>query len=111
MGRADKVLVNLMYFEWNESKRLTTIDKHNIDFIDAITILLGPHLILDARSDIEQRQIAVGELDGSVIAVVHTLRGDTCRIITARKARRDERERYQALLAGGDPPDEGPDRP
>lgn len=100
-----------MDFEWNESKRLQTIDKHNIDFVEAVTIFLGRYLILDARSEVEKRLIAVGELDGSVIAVIHTLRGDTCRIITARKARRDERERYQALLDGGDPPDEGPDRP
>jgi uncharacterized protein len=100
-----------MKLEWNEAKRRNTIEKHHIDFVDAATIFLAPHLILAARSGIEQRQIAVGELDGSVIAVVFTLRGDTCRIITARKARRDERERYQTLLSGGDPPDEGRDGP
>jgi uncharacterized protein len=96
-----------MHFEWDETKRRATIDKHRIEFIDAATIFLGPHLILTARSDLEQRQIAVGDLDGSVIAVVYTRRGDVCRIITARKARRDERDRYQALLAGGGPPPEG----
>ena len=97
-------------FEWDETKRRATIEKHGIDFVDAIIIFLGPHLILPGRSEIEQRFIAVGELDGSVIAVVFTQRGDTCRIITARKARRDERERYQALHAGRNPSDEGRDR-
>ena len=71
-------------FEWDESKRQATIEKHEIDFVEAITIFLGPHLVLSGRSDIEQRLIAVGELDGSVISLVFTMRGDTCRIITAR---------------------------
>lgn len=91
---------------WDETKRLTTLEKHKIDFIDAATIFLEPHLILPAQSETEERSIAIGALNGAVIAVVFTLRGDTCRIITARKARRDEREFHQALLNGGDPPDE-----
>lgn len=97
-------------FEWDEAKRLATLDKHGIDFIDAVTILLGQHLRIAARSDIEERHIAVGTLGGSVIALIFTMRGDTYRVITARKARKDERELYQALLAGGNPPDEGSDR-
>lgn len=97
----------LTVFEWDEVKRCTTIEKHGIDFIDAATIFLGSHLILTAHSEVEQRQIAVGNLNGVTIAVIFTQRGDTCRIITARRARRDERERYQALFSGGYPPDEG----
>ncbi len=97
-------------FDWDETKRRATIEKHYIDFAEAVTIFLGPHLLLPARSEIEQRRIAVGTLSGSVIAVIFTLRGDTCRIITARKARRDEREQYQALLDGPDPSDERRDR-
>ncbi|WP_114966996.1 BrnT family toxin [Alkalilacustris brevis] len=95
------------YFSWDETKRLRAIEKHKIDFADAATIFLGFHLVLPARSDIEQRQIAVGKLNGIVISVVYTVRGETCRIITARRARRDEREHYEALLSGRDSPDEG----
>jgi|GEM_PF-4978154 len=39
-------------FEWNETKRLKTIEKHGIDFLDVITIFDTPHLIIPARSDI-----------------------------------------------------------
>ncbi|MBN2760001.1 MAG: BrnT family toxin [Rhodobacteraceae bacterium] len=66
------------------------------------------HLILPARSDIELRFIAVGALADEVIAVIYTIRGDTIRIISARKARTDEREQYQNLHARRNPPDEIP---
>lgn len=90
-------------FSWDESKRLATLEKHGIDFVDAAEVLAGIHLRLPARSEAEERQIAVGVLNGIAIAVVFTMRGEICRIITARRARRDERHRYEALFAGRDP--------
>jgi len=95
-----------MEIEYDEAKRLVTIEKRNIDFLDMVEILLSPHVVLEARSEIEQRKIAVGILDESYFAVIYTMRGETYRIITARKARRDEREKYQALFPGGHPEDE-----
>ncbi|MCG6883689.1 MAG: BrnT family toxin [Silicimonas sp.] len=67
----------------------------------------GYFLQLEARSDIEDRTMAVGQLGTKVIAVVYTRREDVRRIITARHARRDERERYQALLARRGAKDQG----
>jgi uncharacterized DUF497 family protein len=95
-----------MEIEYDEAKRLVTIEKRNIDFLDMVEILLSPHVVLEARSEIEQRKIAVGILDESYFAVIYTMRGETYRIITARKARRDEREKYQALFPEGHPEDE-----
>lgn len=96
-------------FEWDEAKRLATLKKHGIDFIDAAEILIAPHLVLEARSKIEQRKIAVGVLNGLHIAVVYTMRDDTFRLITARRARRNEREHYEALfprtVEGNEEPD------
>lgn len=90
-------------FEWDEDKRRATLLKHNIDFVDMVEILLAPHLRLPARSDVEQRQLAIGEMNGSFFAVIFTMRGENYRIITARKARKDEREQYQKLFSGRDP--------
>lgn len=70
-------------FEWDEPKRLITLEKRAIDFRDMVEILLVPHLRLDARSEIEQRKIAVGRLNGTYFAVVYTMRGENYRIITA----------------------------
>jgi uncharacterized DUF497 family protein len=97
-------------FEWDERKRQLTIEKHNLDFADAVEIFFGPHLLLGGRSEVENRNRAVAQLGGKVICVVFTQRGDVTRIITARAARRDEREKYQALLSGRNQGDEGPDR-
>ena len=95
-------------FSWDETKRKSNIGKHDIDFADAVEIFTADHLILPARSDIEARWIAVGALSDQIIAVIFTLREDVIRIISARKARTDERERYQDLYARRDPPDEVP---
>lgn len=89
-----------MEFEWDEAKRLATLEKHGIDFIDAAEILATDYLLLEARSETEQRSLAVGMINGITIAVVFTMRGETIRIITARRARKDEREHYQAHVAG-----------
>ena len=95
-----------MEFEYDEAKRLLTIARRKIDFLDMVEIFQSPHLVLQARSEIEERKIAVGRLRGSYFAVVFTMRGETIRIITARKARRDERERYQDLFSGPNPENE-----
>ena len=89
-----------MIFEWDEAKRQSTLDKHGLDFVDAVEVLAAPHLLLQARSDIEERQIAIGMIGEIHVAVIFTMRDETCRIITARRARRDERERYKTLLPG-----------
>ena len=95
-------------FSWDETKRKSNIQKHDIDFADAVEIFSAEHLILPARSEIEARWIAVGALSNQVIAVIFTLRQDVIRIISARKARKDERERYQDLHPRRNPPDEIP---
>ncbi|WP_299908063.1 BrnT family toxin [uncultured Paracoccus sp.] len=96
-------------FEWDEVKRHMTLEKHGIDFIDAIEIFDLPFLRVTARSETEQREIAIGFVQNMIIAVVFTGRGDVTRIITARRARRNEREAYEAYVAGRTSPDEGQD--
>ncbi|NBZ86806.1 BrnT family toxin [Stagnihabitans tardus] len=90
-------------FEWDETKRLKALEKHGIDFRDAAEIFLGPYLEVAARSEVEERRYAIAPLGGRIICVVFTMRGDTIRIITARAARTNEREHYQALYDRGDP--------
>ena len=87
-------------FEWNEEKREQTILKHGIDFVDAIGIFDGEEDVAPSDHYGEQRWIAVGLLNGIEIAVIYTMRGDTCRIITARRARRYERKEYHTRYPG-----------
>lgn len=96
-------------FEWDEAKRLATLQKHGIDFLDLGRFFGSRHLLAGARSEGESRFLAIGELNGLVIAVVFTERNGRKRIITARRARRYEREDFWALHAGSTPADEGQD--
>ena len=90
-----------MEVEWDEHKRLSNIAKHGIDFLDAASIFFAPHLSGAAREvDGEERCLAVGMMDGRLIAVIFTWRSeDRIRIISARRARDVERRHYQAVFA------------
>lgn len=90
-------------FEWDEAKRRTTLAKHHLDFRDVVEVFQADFLELPGRSNVETRRIAVGSVEGVVIAVVFTRRDDAIRIITARKARTDERNEYQAYVNRRDP--------
>jgi uncharacterized DUF497 family protein len=85
-----------MCFEWDEHKRISNIEKHHIDFEDAATIYEGFAITAPSpRTDMdEERFISIGLLRGIEIVVVFTMRGDTRRIISARRARKNEREKY-----------------
>lgn len=85
-----------MAFEWDENKRLTNIEKHVIDFADAVTIFDGFTAVRqDTRADYgEERYLAVGLLESREITVVYTPREGKRRIISARRARVKEREIY-----------------
>ena len=83
-------------FEWDEKKRLANIRRHAIDFEDAIEIFIGDIVTVeDERFDYgERRFMSLGLLRGRVITIVHTERGETTRIISARKATKNEQIAY-----------------
>jgi uncharacterized DUF497 family protein len=93
-----------MYFEWDENKRQSNLEKHGIDFMDAAKVMAEAVFILeDTRRDYgEPRFQAFGELSGVVIIVAFTIRQGTRRIISARRANLKERKRYERILSEGE---------
>jgi uncharacterized DUF497 family protein len=89
-------------FEWDPPKNRANLQKHGIDFADAITIfggfcIEGP----DERFDYgEARMIAYGQMGHHVVAVVFCWRKDRRRIISARKATRSEFQAYWEIVYG-----------
>lgn len=85
-----------MEYEWDENKRLSNIEKHGFDFIDADDLFDAPHRIARARNVAgEERWLAVGTIDGLPATLIFTRRigakGDeTRRIISIRRSRHDE---------------------
>ena len=85
-----------MHFEWDENKRLSNIEKHHIDFADAVRIFDGFVLTqLSSRTEHQElRYMSIGLLNGTEITVIHTPRDDKRRIISARRARIEERIKF-----------------
>ena len=85
-----------MNFEWDEAKRQVNIRKHGIDFINAETVFDGYTITIeDDRKDyFEQRFVTFGIMEGRVVAIVHTERGGSIRIISIRKAAKYEQKTY-----------------
>jgi uncharacterized protein len=88
-----------MEFEFDEDKRLKNIEKHSLDFIDADILFGNPYLEALAKTvDGEQRWLAIGMIDDDFVTAVFTRRGSVIRIISMRRARNDERQRYQKVF-------------
>lgn len=90
-----------MRFEWDETKNQSNIRRHGIDFADVPSMFLAPMLTdIDDRVDYgEERWISIGMLVRGIAVVVWTERaGDVIRIISARKANKDERRQYEAHI-------------
>ncbi len=81
-------------FEWDESKNEQNIRKHRIDFVNAAAALLKPFLRKRSDQNNETRYLAISLMDDIAIAVIYTMRGDVCRIISAGQARKNEKEEY-----------------
>ena len=88
-----------MEFEWERAKAVANHAKHAVRFEDAAAILEQGSVVLE-RSDRkgEVRWTAIGMLGKAVVTVVFTERETRTRIISARTARRNERERYRACF-------------
>jgi uncharacterized DUF497 family protein len=83
-----------MPFEWDAAKRLSNVAKHGIDFEDAKQVFADPRHFTSPSTAHPDRHVAIGMVQGRVIAVVFAQRGDTIRVISARAASRAERSRY-----------------
>jgi hypothetical protein len=67
-------------------------------FADAVAVLEDERAVTiqDPDSDEEARWITLGsDATGRVLVVVYTWRGDNARLISARRATRSERKRYE----------------
>ena len=93
-------------FEWDEAKNAANQRKHRVSFEQATQVFLDPFFVSvkDRVEDGEQRWQTFGEVEGALLLMVaHTAREEAgagriievIRIITARRATRKERNRYE----------------
>jgi uncharacterized DUF497 family protein len=91
----------MVWFEWDEAKAKTNERKHGVRFDEGILVLADPYALTeqDRVEGGELRWQTIGLAGGVVVLLVaHTIRDEGAeeiiRIISARKATRKERKRY-----------------
>lgn len=93
-----------MEFEWDPAKALANRRKHGIPFFKACEVFKDAGRLeqLDVSNDHdEERWDVLGRAEDTILFVVYTLRGESFRLISARRATRNEQRHYWA----GDIPD------
>ncbi len=84
-----------MKFEFDPNKSATNAEKHGISFVEAQAIWADERSI-DLASTVtgEPRRLAVGLVGTQLWTAVWTLRGDAVRIISVRRSRKDEVQKW-----------------
>lgn len=86
-----------MTFEWDPAKSAANKIKHGIDFEEAQVIWDDARRVeFPATNQGEPRFQVVGDRGGKLWSAIITYRADNIRIISVRRARRDEERSYEA---------------
>ncbi|MDR3360865.1 MAG: BrnT family toxin [Bifidobacteriaceae bacterium] len=85
-----------LQFEWDPAKSVSNKNKHGIDFEEAKALWQdAKRMTVDAGfTGPEPRQVTIGMLDGKMYLAVTTQRGQATRIISVRRCRQEEVDRY-----------------
>ena len=86
-------------FEWDEDKAVSNELKHNVSFEEAKTVFINPLAVIfddEEHSNDEAREIIIGHSQKNrLLLVSFTERPNAIRIVSARKATRNERKDYE----------------
>lgn len=85
-------------FEWDPTKAAANRAKHGVSFGQARGVFADPQQLEEDSThpgSAEKRFKVIGRLESFLVTVIFTYRGTRRRIISARRASNDERERYR----------------
>lgn len=86
-----------MEFEFDTRKSASNKKKHGIDFVEAQVLWDDPdRLEVPAKTQPEKRFVLIGKIADMHWSAVFTLRGEKARIISVRRARKQEVEAYES---------------
>jgi uncharacterized protein len=84
-----------MEFAYDPNKSKTNKQKHDIDFEEAQLLWIDTkRIIIDARTVGEERKLLIAAINKEIWSAIFTLRNKKIRIISVRKARKNEKEIY-----------------
>lgn len=87
----------MIEFEWDDDKAAENFRKHGVSFEFAAKAFRDPFAVewIDDRQDYgEERTVLLGMADGSILIVVYTERESRIRLISARRATKNEQDIY-----------------
>ena len=89
-----------MRVTYDPAKRCKTFEDRGLDFEDAAVVFTGPTLeVEDTRQDYgETRIVCFGYLEGRLVVVGYTPRGNNRHVFSMRKANGREEKRIAPLL-------------
>jgi len=88
-----------MLVEWDPKKAASNFRKHRVRFADSVAVLEDERAItLRDFEEAEERWVSIGsDALERVLVVVYTMRAHRVRIISARRATRQERTAYEEV--------------
>lgn len=82
-------------FEFDEEKSAANKTKHGIDFVEAQKLWLDDDGYVEPSAFVEEERFTLtSEYKGVLWTCAYTIRGDNIRIISVRRARDNEKEKY-----------------
>ena len=86
-----------MQFEWDPDKNTVNQKKYGVSFEEALQIWQEPYVEIDniAYTTTETRSATLGKIAGKLYVAIWTKRRRKIRLISVRRARKNEEKIYQ----------------
>ena len=98
-SRVESLFDGIRRIGFHPAKRDKILRERHIDLADMRFVLNGPYLVRQSNRDGEERFMVFGFLEEDEVVFICTIRDDLCHVISARRARRDERKKYHSHLS------------
>jgi len=86
-----------MMFEYDKLKSKVNKEKHGIDFVEAQQLWKDPErIVIPTKFLYESRYVLIGKNKNKHWAAVFTYRNNNVRLISVRRARKNEKEIYES---------------
>ena len=87
-----------MEFDFDPEKAAANLKKHGLSLDQAIGLWEVPAVVVKARTVGEERFLIIGRLGEKLYSCIYTVRGETIRLISARRSHRKEEEIYHEVI-------------
>lgn len=87
-----------MEIEYDPKKSAANRKKHGLSLEQAKQLWDVPAVVIRARTVGEERYMIVGQIGQKLYSAIFTMRGETVRLISARRSRKKEEEIYHEAI-------------